>query len=104
MIDDIKCPYCGAEQEINHDDGYGYEEGIYHKQECGECEKVFTFTTSIIYYYESFKADCLNGAKHNHKPSKTYPLRFTKMKCVDCEDERQPSSTEMAKILSGEKL
>ena len=23
---DVECPYCGAEIEINHDDGYGYEE------------------------------------------------------------------------------
>ena len=27
---DCECPYCGEDQEINHDDGYGYEEnGVY---------------------------------------------------------------------------
>ena len=26
MYSDVECPYCGAEQEINHDDGYGYDE------------------------------------------------------------------------------
>lgn len=26
-MNDVNCPYCGAKQEINHDDGYGYAEG-----------------------------------------------------------------------------
>lgn len=26
-MSDVKCPYCGNEQEINHDDGYGCEDG-----------------------------------------------------------------------------
>ena len=38
---DVYCPYCGAEQEINHDDGYGYEEDRRYQQQCGECEKTF---------------------------------------------------------------
>jgi hypothetical protein len=33
-MSDVKCPYCGTEQEINHDDGYGYDEGKYYEQEC----------------------------------------------------------------------
>jgi len=27
---DVECPYCGAEQEINHDDGQGYDEDVLH--------------------------------------------------------------------------
>jgi len=36
MIETVNCPYCGAEQEICHDDGYGYEEDVLHQQECSE--------------------------------------------------------------------
>lgn len=32
MSNDVECPYCGAEQEINHDDGQGYDEGVLHRQ------------------------------------------------------------------------
>lgn len=51
-MSDVKCPYCDAEQEINHDDGYGYEEGEEHEQHCYNCEKEFKFTTSISFNYE----------------------------------------------------
>ena len=30
----VECPYCGADVEINHDDGYGLEEDLIFKQEC----------------------------------------------------------------------
>ncbi len=49
---DVTCPYCGVEQEINHDDGYGYDESEDYEQECGDCEKTFNFTTGIIYSYQ----------------------------------------------------
>jgi hypothetical protein len=26
MNEDVKCPYCGKYQEIDHDDGYGCED------------------------------------------------------------------------------
>lgn len=63
-MSDIECPECGYGQQIDHDDGYGYEEGVLHEQECPECEKTFVFTTSISFYYEAHKAPCLNGASH----------------------------------------
>lgn len=53
-MSDVKCPYCGHEQEINHDDGYGYEEGETHEQQCFECEKYFDFTTSISFSYNVY--------------------------------------------------
>ncbi|TQV71618.1 hypothetical protein FLL45_20935 [Aliikangiella marina] len=53
-MSDVKCPYCGEEQEINHDDGYGYEEDERHEQYCVGCNKTFKFTTSITYNYEVF--------------------------------------------------
>lgn len=61
---DVDCPYCGAELEICHDDGFGYSEDELHEMECPECEKYFVFETSIIFSYEARKADCLNGAPH----------------------------------------
>jgi hypothetical protein len=73
MIDDVNCPYCGAPQEINHDDGRGYSEDDKHEQQCNECEKIFVFTTSISYYYEAEKADCLNDGEHNYKRTHTIP-------------------------------
>ena len=51
-MSDVKCPYCGKDQEINHDDGYGYEEDEIHQQQCVSCDKTFKFTTSTSYSYE----------------------------------------------------
>lgn len=93
-MSDIDCPYCDRLQEIDHDDGYGYEEDKLHEQECGDCGKTFTFTTGILFVYEGYKADCLNGGEHQYKNTNTYPKIFTRMKCKDCEKERQPTEQE----------
>lgn len=80
---DVECPYCEYEQEICHDDGYGYEEDVEHEQTCPECDKIFVFTTSISYYYEVNKADCLNGSEHNMiKRVTTYYPDYAE--CKDC--------------------
>lgn len=93
-MSDVNCPYCNAEQEINHDDGYGYEEDRLHEQECTCCDKTFTFNTSISFYHEAFKADCLNGGEHQYKATSTYPVEYTRMRCSECEDERLPTEEE----------
>lgn len=93
---DLECPYCETAQDINHDDGYGYEENEIYQQQCIMCDKYFTFTTSISFYYEAAKADCLNDAPHNFKTTHTYPITFTRMRCVDCGEER--AMTEEEKI------
>ena len=93
-MQDINCPYCGSAEEINHDDGYGYEEDRLHQQQCGSCEKYFTFTTSISYHYEAYKADCLNDGEHQFKPTTTYPIECTRMQCVLCNEERKPTDEE----------
>ena len=98
-MSDIECPYCGEEQEVCNDDGFGYEEGVAHEMECGECEKNFTFQTSILFLYEPAKADCLNGLDHNLRPSRTYPKKFTKMRCDDCDYKRKPTDREWFDIL-----
>lgn len=81
---DVNCPYCGVEIEICHDDGFGYEEGIYHEDECYECEKRFVFTTIICVYHDAFKADCLNDGEHQFKETNTFPHEFTRLKCTTC--------------------
>jgi hypothetical protein len=91
---DTNCPYCDAEIEINHDDGYGYEEDGRHEQECGECENTFTFTTSILYCYETEKAECLNGGDHKYKKTTTCPEEFSKMRCTMCDMEREMTDEE----------
>ncbi len=85
---DIECPYCSKELNINHDDGQGYAEDEVHQQQCGSCEKYFTFTTSIIYHYRPHKADCLNDGKHDYRRTKTYPPEYAKLRCSICDDEK----------------
>ena len=87
MSKDVECPYCGADVEINHDDGYGYEEDQLHEQEFGACEKVFAYTAWITVHHEAKKADCLNGAEHKYKRTVTYPPEFAKMRCTECGHE-----------------
>ena len=58
MSADLNCPYCNADLEVCHDDGFGYEEDRDHEMECYKCDKAFTFTTSISLYYE---AKCAEG-------------------------------------------
>jgi hypothetical protein len=82
------CPYCNTKVDINHDDGYGYEEGETYQQECSYCGKTFIYYTSISFYYELEKADCLNGSDHIFKPTVTVPKCFTKMRCTMCDKER----------------
>ena len=91
---DVNCPYCDSGEEINHDDGVGYEEGVTHSQECGQCKKVFAYTTSISYCHEASKADCLNDGNHKYELSSTNPRCFAKMICPDCGDERSPTDDE----------
>lgn len=101
MNKDVDCPYCGHYQDINHDDGYGYEEDVCHSQNCENCGKEFVFTTSISFYYESFKADCLNGAEHKFELQCCAPREFTKMVCIDCDEKRKPTDEEFKIIMSG---
>lgn len=93
-MSDVLCPYCGSDEEINHDDGYGYEEGRKHSQECGNCGKSFAFETCISFYYEAFEAECLNDGKHNYEVTKTHPSCFAKMKCSMCDNQRELTDEE----------
>lgn len=95
---DTQCPYCGAEVEINHDDGQGYAEDEKHQQDCPECEKTFVFTTEIILYYHPAKADCLNGAEHDWHKTKTWPQEFARLRCSICDEEMpKPANAEVSR-------
>jgi len=100
---DLECPYCEKELEINHDDGFGYEEGVKHKMECSHCQMFFVFETSISFYYEPKKADCLNGGKHNWKILATFPKEFSRMECNICEERRDLTDSEKTKYKIGSK-
>ena len=94
MSKEIECPYCEHEQDICHDDGFGYEENISHQMECENCNKSFVFQTSISFYYEPYKADCLNDGKHDYKITSTIPNCFAKMRCTMCDCERELTDQE----------
>ncbi len=77
-MSDVNCPYCGAEQEINHDDGYGYEESVDYEQECINCDKSFNFTTSITFTHNVY---CKDG-DHNMEPfGDIWPGMYQCSKC-----------------------
>ena len=95
----VECPYCEKENRVNHDDGYGYQEDEIYNQECEFCEKTFAYDTSIMYWHNSHKADCLNGSPHKYQPTKTHPPRYTKMECIDCGDVRPCTPQELDEIL-----
>lgn len=99
-MSDLNCPYCDAELDVCHDDGFGYEESVNHQMECGKCGKTFVFQTSISFYYEPSKADCLNGCDHHFLPTHTYPKQFTKMECQMCGERRIPTDEEMTSIMA----
>lgn len=93
-MNDVNCPYCNHPQDINHDDGYGYQESVTYNQQCGKCDKYFTFQTSISFDYDVEKADCLNGGAHNWKPTNTCPKEYTEMYCTMCDERRKPTPEE----------
>lgn len=95
---DTECPYCGADIEINHDDGIGYEEDRAHEQYCGSCDNNFIYYTSIHFSYNTKKADCLNGSDHKYSPTTTIPKYLTKMRCDDCAHEREPTENERIEL------
>ena len=92
-MSDLNCPYCDAELEVCHDDGFGYEEGQAHEMDCGECGKTFVFQTSISYFYDPEKADCLNGEDHPFSEWKKRwedgGKRLEQRRCGTCDEVEQ---------------
>lgn len=102
-MSDVDCPYCQEGQDINHDDGYGYDEGVAFQQTCRNCDKTFIYTTSISFFYTTEQADCLNGAMHNYEPTHTFPREYTEMQCSMCEETRPMTPQEKEEFISKNK-
>lgn len=94
-MSDLQCPYCGADQDVNHDDGRGYDGDVRHEQECRNCGKVFVFKTYISYSYVPHLADCLNGADHILQFRRSWPHKRSRMGCRDCGYVRQATEDEL---------
>ncbi len=86
MNKDVNCPYCGFSQDINHDDGYGFDESKVYEQECESCKKNFAFRTSMVFHYDVNTAACLNGGEHRMR--RMYSTRYPNdMRCSRCGKE-----------------
>jgi hypothetical protein len=94
MEENVECPYCGKSVDICHDDGFGYEECVYHQMQCCYCHKNFVFTTTISFDYWPKKADCLNGFDHNYEITHTCPREYSRMRCTMCDDTRELTEEE----------
>ncbi len=92
-MDTVECPYCEKYVELWDDDIH--EEDTTHERECNHCGKNFVFTTSILFSFESEKADCLNGFDHDWKISNTYPRAFSGMICSMCDKRRELTDDEL---------
>lgn len=86
---DVECPYCGADIEIDHDGGYGYEENELHQQDCPECGQAFVYETSISFTYAAYSAPCLNGEPHDYSMTLTYPPEFAHLRCNICGEDKE---------------
>lgn len=86
--DDLQCPYCGADNEVCHDDGFGYEQDTLHEIECNACEKYFVFSTCISFSYTAYAAPCLNDGNHTWKKTVTCPPEFARLRCTMCDAEK----------------
>lgn len=81
-MSDVKCPYCGTDQEINHDDGYGYGEGEAYDQDCVSCDKTFKFTTSISF---SYSVQCQEDGHEMVPFGDKWPRMYGCTRCDFCE-------------------
>ena len=85
-MDNIECPYCKESYELDYESDAFANEGEAEEEECPNCGKMFMVTASILWCFESEKADCLNDGKHNWEqmtgsPSEHFVGRF---RCSNC--------------------
>jgi len=90
MIDDAKCPYCGAEQDIDISDlkeHQLFDTDTKYEQECDTCEQTFGFKIHVNVSYSTFAADCLNGGSHDWYIQECHPKFMTRRVCNNCSEE-----------------
>lgn len=51
MTNDLRCPYCGAGDEVDTTDGFGCDESKVYEWKCSDCKKKYNFTVNIIMEY-----------------------------------------------------
>ena len=96
-MDIVECPYCKEDVELNHDDGAHYNENEMEQERCEGCDKYFMVSGSVSWDYEGYKADCQNGTEHDYKITNTFPIKYSRMCCSMCEEEREPTAEERKK-------
>lgn len=91
---EITCPYCEHEYDLCHDDGAFYNQDGVEVEECPNCEKSFLVHSSVSWYFEAEKAECLNDG--NHKWKKEYGVMYPELAnrevCEVCDTKRQLQS------------
>lgn len=89
-MDEVECPYCEANVEINHDDGAHYDENRSEEMCCPECDKYFMVSVSLSRYFEGEKADCLNDGEHDWQEIHGYPKEYfvNRRRCSMCGEEK----------------
>jgi hypothetical protein len=88
---EIECPYCNQWTELNHDDGYGYEEGETFNDECEHCSRVFVYTSSMTWYFDARQAPCKNAQPHDWQQIIGYPKEafIGRFRCTFCDEEER---------------
>ncbi len=79
------CPYC--EKDMDDPDDC-YETEMAYEEECPHCGKMFIFYVEYEIFYDTHKADCLNGADHNYEETVTFPPELAKLRCTMCDAEK----------------
>lgn len=62
--EEVTCPYCKEDFEVNTDDGAHYKDGESEEETCPHCEKIMLIYSSCSWNRRANAADCLNDGKH----------------------------------------
>jgi hypothetical protein len=96
MDDEVTCPYCDKEFEVDTADGTHYNDGESASDYCPNCDKQVMIYSSCSWYRSASKADCLNGISehnwsgwHSHHPTDNYTKFFATRNCIDCGEREQ---------------
>lgn len=79
-MSDMECPYCEHSYEYCNDEP---DSGQEHEQ-CPKCNKWFVFTRDWDVYYNTAKADCLNGEDHKWRQQGYPHNNETLWRCKVC--------------------
>ena len=94
MYSEMTCPYCQKTIDLDFTDDWSYmeDEQVFQK-ECPECGMVLNVTPHINIDFDLDKCEC-QGENHVWKPTTTSPKCMTRMCCVHCGEEREPTIEE----------